>query len=142
MKKALLFLGIIFISSSLFAEENAALSSKIDKKEIHENQTVKLEISLVCEGGIIPRTTPPDLRDFKVIGISHSQKTTREENGLVHRMYLTYVLLPKKTGDLTIGPFTIKTPEKIHATEPITIKVKHFKHTLELCALVVRTVRI
>lgn len=124
MKILLPFLAFALICCPLLAQDDISVSSLVDKTELYENESLTLEVNIDFKGKNNPTINPPGLEDFRVVATSQSQNITREEKDVVYKIKLVYLLLPKKTGNLTIGPFSVQTPEKTYKTDPITVEIK------------------
>ncbi|MGQ9708323.1 MAG: BatD family protein [bacterium] len=127
MKKVRL-LSIVFlvVSSGLGREIN--FSANVDRTTVGLGEPFQLTVTVQ---GInisrVPRPRLPSLEGFDNLGSSQSQSTSISIiNGRMQQeatISFVYTLVPKKTGELTIGPCQLEYNNMLYTTEPITITV-------------------
>jgi hypothetical protein len=114
------FLILLFAAS---AASGATITAGVDKQVVGLGDPVTLKITLSGKGGTLPEPTLPDLSAFDVYSSGRSQNISIASGAFSSTLDLTYILIPKKLGDLIIGPVVVRDAEGMASTEPIKIKV-------------------
>ena len=118
----------------LFAVVMPALSGEINFSASVDRTTVglgePLQLTVTVQGadmGTVPKPQLPDLDGFDNLGASQSQSTSISIiNGRIQQqsaISFIWTLVPKKTGELTIGPCRLVYKGSEYRTEPIKITV-------------------
>ncbi len=99
-------LFISLLTLSVFAQD-AELKVKVSKNKLGSNQRLRIEFSMNKQGA--DNFTPPDFVDFRVIqGPSQSVSQSWINGKVSFTQSYTYILKPKRRGELIIGPASIK----------------------------------
>lgn len=109
MKMKLKFYISIFISllSLSILAQDAELTVKVSKNKLGLNQRLRIEFSMNKQGA--DNFTPPDFRDFRVVqGPSQSVSQSWINGKVSFSQSYTYILKPKRKGELIISPGSIK----------------------------------
>jgi hypothetical protein len=97
---------ISLLSLSILGQE-AELKVKVSKNKLGLNQRLRIEFSMNKQGA--DNFTPPDFQDFRVIqGPSQSVSQSWVNGKVSFSQSYTYILKPKRRGELIIGPANIK----------------------------------
>ena len=97
---------ISLLTLSVFAQD-AELKVKVSKNKLGSNQRLRIEFSMNKQGA--DNFTPPDFIDFRVIqGPSQSVSQSWINGKVSFTQSYTYILKPKRRGELIIGPASIK----------------------------------
>ena len=97
---------ISLLSLSILAQE-AELKVKVSKNKLGLNQRLRIEFSMNKQGA--DNFTPPDFKDFRVIqGPSQSVSQSWVNGKVSFSQSYTYILKPKRRGELIISPANIK----------------------------------
>ena len=119
--KFYIFLCICIISAAVTAQE-ATLKTSISKNKLGINQRLRVEFSIDKQGG--DNFTPPNFTNFKVVGGPSQSVSQSWINGDVSfRQSYTYIVQPKKKGELSIGSATVKINGKLIRSTPVKIIV-------------------
>jgi BatD DUF11 like domain len=122
MKKIL----ITFILNSLFllvSAQEAKFIAKVSKTMGHLDTKFKIEFSLENANG--SQFTPPNFEDFTIVGGPSTSSNMSIINGTVTQsLSYIYLIKPKKIGNLTVPPATIKVNGEVLKTEKLKIKVE------------------
>ena len=114
-------LCICIISAAITAQE-ATLKTSISKNKLGINQRLRVEFSIDKQGG--DNFTPPNFTNFKVVGGPSQSVSQSWINGDVSfRQSYTYIVQPKKKGELSIGSATVKINGKLIRSTPVKIIV-------------------
>ena len=122
MIKALI---VCFIVTSIWADESVNVT--VDMREIIEGETITLTVK-ANNMKSDPDVFLPEMSDFKIIsGPSQSSSTNVQFlNGKMTKSStttLSWSLIPKRTGQLTIPALKIQVGKKSYLSTPITISV-------------------
>ncbi|WP_299059045.1 BatD family protein [uncultured Polaribacter sp.] len=121
MKSKLIFIFLFLTTISLVAQD-ATLTAKVSKNKLGLNQRLRIEFTINKQGG--DNFTPPNFTNFKVVGGPSQSISQSWVNGRASfSQSYTYIIQPKRKGDLTIGAASIKIAGKTIKTEPIKIIV-------------------
>ncbi|MDG2436660.1 MAG: BatD family protein [Polaribacter sp.] len=97
---------ISLLSLSILAQE-AELKVKVSKNKLGLNQRLRIEFSVNKQGA--DNFTPPDFKDFRVIqGPSQSVSQSWINGKVSFSQSYSYILKPKRRGELIISPANIK----------------------------------
>ena len=114
-------LFICLLSLTIVAQE-ATLTSKVSKNKLGINQRLKIEFSINKQGG--DNFSPPQFSNFKVVGGPSQSVSQSWINGKVtFSQSYTYIIQPKRKGELTIGAASIEIGGKNIQSKPLKIIV-------------------
>jgi tetratricopeptide (TPR) repeat protein len=124
--------AILWVIVSLIANVNVVHAQDItfevtaDKTQMYVEDV--LELSFTVSGGNLDLNVTPELPDFKgdfdvVQGPGRSTRISIMNGKQSSSLTLQYLLSPKKTGTLTIGPAKLQYNDKTYTTKPLTIQV-------------------
>jgi hypothetical protein len=111
---------VLLIDTSVFG---ATISASVDRQDVGLGDPVTLKISIGGKGGSIQDPTLPPLNDFEIYSSGRSQNISIVNGAFTSSLDVTYILVPKKIGQLTIGPITVHDQDGTASTQPIIIKV-------------------
>jgi hypothetical protein len=118
------FYSTIFIclfGISILAQE-ATLKASVSKNKLGVNQRLRIEFSIDKQGG--DNFTPPNFTDFKIIGGPSQSVSQSWINGDVSfTQSYTYIIEPKRKGELSIESASIRINGKLLKSTPIKIIV-------------------
>ena len=124
MKMKLKFYITTFISllTLVTAAQDASLIAKVSKNKLGLNQRLKIEFSINKQGS--DQFTPPKFTNFKVVGGPSQSVSQSWVNGKVSfSQSYTYIIQPKRKGEITIGTASVKIGGKYIRSKPIKIIV-------------------
>tara|TARA_B110001450_G_scaffold212830_1_gene204984 strand:- start:308 stop:2020 length:1713 start_codon:yes stop_codon:yes gene_type:complete len=102
--------------------QDVALIAKVSKNKLGINQRLKIEFSINKQGG--DNFSPPKFASFKVVGGPSQSVSQSWINGQVSfSQSYTYIVQPKRKGELVIGKASINIAGKTIKSEPIKIIV-------------------
>ena len=114
-----LFLSVLTLT---IVAQDATLKAKVSKNKLGVNQRLRIEFSINKQGG--DDFSPPKFTNFKVVGGPSQSVSQSWVNGKVSfTQSYTYIIQPKKKGELTIGSASIKINDKIVKSKPVKIIV-------------------
>ncbi len=127
MSKWLVHLLIPLVPFAILAGE-INFSASVDRTTVGLGEPFQLTVTVEgADIGSVPRPQLPSLDGFDNLGSSQSQSTSISIiNGRVQQqsaITFIYTLVPKKLGELTIGPCRLVYRGTEYQTEPITITV-------------------
>ena len=100
------FLFSVLCSTLLFAQK-PELSVKLSKNKLGINQRVRVEFSINKQGA--DNFQPPEFKNFKIVaGPSQSVSQSWINGKVSFSQSYTYILQPKRKGELIIGPASIQ----------------------------------
>lgn len=117
---ALISTFLLMLSSALTA---ATITASVDKTEVGLGDPITLKITLVGKGGNLPEPKLPDLSGFDVYSSGRSQNISFVSGAFSSTLDLSYILVPKKVGEMIIGPVVVSDADGMVSTEPIRINV-------------------
>jgi hypothetical protein len=104
------------------AAQEATLIAKVSKNKLAINQRLRIEFSINKQGG--DNFAPPKFTNFKVVGGPSQSVSQSWVNGKASfSQSYTYIIQPKRKGELTIETASIKIGGKTIKTDPIKIIV-------------------
>jgi len=119
--KFYILLIISFCSLNFFAQE-AKLTAKVSKNKLGVNQRLRIEFSINKQGA--DNFKPPSFENFRIIGGPSQSVSQSWINGKVSfTQSYTYIIQPKRKGELTIFSGSIEIRGKTIKSEPIKIIV-------------------
>ena len=96
------------------------VKATVDRNQITAGETVQLTVTVKNGQGDI---NVANIRDFKVTSRGTQTSVRVVNNSISREINHTYMLIPLKTGCLTIPPITVTTDDKRSRTLPITVRV-------------------
>nr|WP_288954847.1 BatD family protein [uncultured Polaribacter sp.] len=112
---------ITLLTVSVVAQE-AELTAKVSKNKLGVNQRLRIEFSINKQGG--DHFSPPDFKNFKVVGGPSQSVSQSWINGKVSfSQSYTYIIQPKRKGEVNIGAASIKIGGKTIKSKPIKVIV-------------------
>lgn len=117
---------IVFLSLSAWLwAQDATFYAEVDKNAVAKDGVIRLDV--VIENGDMQSYEAPAFTDFDVLRTSQGQSTNITIRGnqqvMVRRITRSYLIRPRKTGQLTIEPAKVRIEGQLLETEPITITV-------------------
>ncbi len=96
--------------------------ARVRDRQVYEGDFITVEVFLEYKGRGGPRIQHPNWEDyqFEQVFSSEDNKVDREGDVFVYQFKTTFILMPLKTGKLTIPSFTAENSQ----TLPIQITVK------------------
>ncbi|MCI2229972.1 BatD family protein [Polaribacter sp. MSW13] len=114
-------LFISLLTLSVTAQE-ATLVTKVSKNKLGLNQRLRIEFSVNKQGA--DNFTPPKFSNFKVVGGPSQSVSQSWINGKVSfSQSYSYIIQPKRKGELTIGTASIEIGGKKIKSKPVKIIV-------------------
>ncbi|MEA2081858.1 MAG: BatD family protein [Elusimicrobiota bacterium] len=114
---------LIFGFTGVISAADLNITSEVSSKSIGLNEQLTLTISATGHGARLPGMKLPALSDFDVYSSGTSQNVSFV-NGKISSVHENnYILVPKKTGKLTIPSFQITYKGKTYTTEVISVEV-------------------
>jgi len=112
---------ITLLTVSVVAQE-AKLTAKVSKNKLGVNQRLRIEFSINKQGG--DHFSPPNFTNFKIVGGPSQSVSQSWINGKVtFNQSYTYIIQPKKKGELTIGAASIEIGGKTIKSNPVKVIV-------------------
>ncbi|UCC80135.1 MAG: protein BatD [Candidatus Zixiibacteriota bacterium] len=115
---------IIFIFLSAVSAFGLSVSSSVDRNVVELGDPITLSITVTGERGSTPDPILPDLSNFEVYSSGKNTSISIVNGRFSSTLEMSYVLVPKKMGILTIGPVRVKEKNEIISSNPIRIEVK------------------
>jgi hypothetical protein len=121
MKSKLIFIFLFLLSLSTIGQE-VILTSKVSKNKLGLNQRLRIEFTINKQGG--DRFKPPSFNSFKVVGGPSQSVSQSWINGKSSfSQSYTYIIQPKRKGDLTIGAASVEIKGKTIKSKPLKVIV-------------------
>lgn len=83
----------------------------------------QLLLTLTVEGSRSAQPTMPDLSDFDVYPRGQSTQMSFINGRVTSNVSFNYVLVPKRSGTITIGPATVELDGEVFASKPIQVRI-------------------
>ena len=114
-----LFISVLSLTATA---QEAVLTAKVSKNKLGINQRLKIEFTINKQGG--DNFSPPKFSNFKVVGGPSQSVSQSWINGKVtFSQSYSYIIQPKRKGELTIGSASIEIAGKNINSKPIKIIV-------------------
>ena len=114
-----LFISVLSLTATA---QEAVLTAKVSKNKLGINQRLKIEFTINKQGG--DNFSPPKFSNFKVVGGPSQSVSQSWINGKVtFSQSYSYIIQPKRKGELTIGSANIEIAGKNINSKPIKIIV-------------------
>ncbi len=113
---------ILFLFAAVATAQVRVVAS-VDKKKINLNQHISFEVRAEGSEGF-PNVNLSPIKDFTIAsGPSQSSSYQMYNNKVTTAFTLSWNLLPRKQGKLTIPSLKVKVDGKSYSTKPITVQV-------------------
>ena len=117
-----LFLLLVAAWSAAAGAAELKLRAEVDRDRIGLEDQIMLEV--VVEGKMRGgKPEAPPLDDFDVYPSGTSQSMQIVNGSMSMSVTYTYILVPKREGTFTIGPWVLRSDDKEYRSEPITVTV-------------------
>jgi hypothetical protein len=112
----------ISLLSFVAVSQDATLKTTVSKNKLGVNQRLRVEFSIDKQGG--DNFTPPNFNNFKIVGGPSQSVSQSWINGKASfsKSY-TYIIQPKRKGEITIGAASVEIDGKRIQSEPVKIIV-------------------
>ncbi len=121
MKIRYYILSILLLCANLLFADGIKFTASVSKTEVGTGEQFEITFSLNGNGDDF---RPPNINDFQVLSGPNESTSMESINGnTTVSTSFSYVLMPVKEGEFTIGPATIIVNGKRLSTQPIKIKV-------------------
>ena len=122
-----IFFNCLFVFASYFAGAQAKFTATVSPEQAGRDEYVTLKFT-VANGSNIRQITPPSFNDFSVVSGPNQETEMNSVNGMISQyVSLSYVLLPKKTGTLTLGAGIAVIDGKTYKSAPLEVRVSNKK---------------
>ena len=126
MKSKVYISIIICLLSFSFVAQEATLKTKVSKNKLGVNQRLRVVFSIDKQGG--DNFTPPNFTNFKIVGgpsqsVSQSISSTPSGRKVTFSQSYTYIIQPKRKGELSIGSASVTFNGKTIKSDPVKIIV-------------------
>lgn len=118
-------LALVGLAEPAYAQ---SISATIDRNEIAANEFVTLRVRI--EGGYGGQPSAPEGDDFRVVRQSMSTSRQVTPQGSRTTTELILALQPTRTGDLVVGPVTVRTRGGVERTQPFRVRVTDAQRTV------------
>ena len=113
---------LVFSWSVVFGQEEVSFTASTDAKTVLVNSNIEVTFTLINGQG--RSFTPPKFHNFDLLAGPSTMTSYENFNGQATRkISYTYVIRPKKKGNLTLNPATIVVKNKTLRSNPLTIEV-------------------
>ena len=121
LKFTYIFLFFTFFSATFFAQE-ASLTTSVSKNKLGVNQRLRVQFSINKQGA--DNFTPPNFKDFKIVGGPSQSVNQSWINGKVSfSQSYTYIIEPIRKGEFNIPSASIELNGKTLKSDPVKIIV-------------------
>ncbi|MCP9234367.1 BatD family protein [Lewinella sp. JB7] len=123
MKNGLLIIPLLLWAVALAAQhQDITFTAELSKDRMLLNSTVAYNLTLRNAQG--EQLTPPDFSDFEVLqGPNRSIGTTILNGVASSQMTFSWMLQPKRTGTLTVGPATVRAAGRTYRANAERVEV-------------------
>lgn len=118
------FSTILFITILTAKAIALSVTASVDSDEVELGEPINLSITIGGRGGSLPDPILPDLTDFDVYSSGRNHSISIANGAFSSSLEMNYTLVPKKVGNLIIGPVVVKDKKEMVASDPIKITVK------------------
>ena len=102
--------------------QNISIQASVDKNTAAVNEQITLQVVVSGEVSNIPAPKLPPLEDFNVYSAGTSQNVSFINGKVSSALTYSYVIVPKKTGKLSIGPVVLEYNGQTFKSAPIEIE--------------------
>ncbi len=114
---------LLFNQPLLTSAQDISIKAVVKPKQASVGRHIQLVVAI--EGKANLRNVPqlPDLPDFQVYGGGRSSNFSFINGQVSSTLQFTYVMVPKRAGQFTLGPISIEYKGKTYSTQPIQMTV-------------------
>lgn len=103
--------------------QESPITAAVNRTQYTTDDLVILTVTVVDESPQQPRPILPPLEGLAVIEFDIATSVSMVNGNIQTEVVYTYQLQPRRTGQLTIPPVTVKIDDQIYKAAPITIRV-------------------
>jgi len=116
-------LGVLLLLTAPIFAADPQVKVTVDRNRIYEGDSITLTVS-VENGEDLPTVDISEVRDFKVISGPNQSTNVQWVNGKMTSSHaLSWMLVPRRKGELAIPALTIQADGKTYQSRPISITV-------------------
>ncbi len=119
----LIGLGLLILVLPVAAWPAVNISAGVDRTSLALEESLTYSLEITGDMQSLPDPVLPRLDDFDVYSSGRNQSFNWVNGQVSSSVRINYILVPKKTGTLTIGPASLTVEGKIYRTGPINITV-------------------
>lgn len=117
------FYCCLIVFAALSTHAQTKFSASATPAQVGRDEYITLKLT-VANGNTIQKIQPPSLEDFAVLSGPNTETEMNSVNGVTQQYQsLTYILLPKKRGKISIGAGTAIVDGKTFRSNPLTVTV-------------------
>ena len=120
---AILTAMVAFLAPPGFAQDGVTMRAEVDRSSITLDDQIVLVVTIEGRLRSVEEPERPTFEDFDLYPRGRSQSMQIVNGEYSASNAFTYILVPKREGKFTIGPFTARLGGNVLRTEPITIDV-------------------
>lgn len=114
-------LTLLFLTTCLFTQAQVSFTTTLSRDEIGKNENLRVEFKMNVNGD---NFTPPDFKDFTVIGGPSTSISQQWINGRGSMSKsFTYFLRPNRMGKIVIGQATMQYDGEFYNTNAVSVNV-------------------
>ncbi|MFC1476107.1 BatD family protein [Candidatus Zixiibacteriota bacterium] len=115
--------GVLMLLSPLTTQAAVNISAAVDRTNLALEESLTYSLEITGDMQSLPDPVLPQLHDFDVYSSGSNQSFNWVNGQVSSSVRINYILVPKKTGTLTIGSATLTVDGNIYRTAPINITV-------------------
>lgn len=116
-------LAAVALGAAAARAQDISVSAQADPTQVGVGETITLVVTVQGKTNISGEPVLPDLPDFQVYGAGRSSNFTFVNGQVSSSLQFTYMLVPKRAGNFTIGPITLAQGGMTYSTAPIAVQV-------------------
>lgn len=122
-RSGFLVLGVLLVLVPPTVRAAVNISASVDRTQVALEESLTYSLEITGDVKSLPDPVLPALADFDVYSSGRTQSYNWVNGQESSSVTVNYIMVPKKTGPLTIGPASLTIDGHVYRTNPITITV-------------------
>ncbi len=120
-----MIIGVMLLSlwAGWAGAQELSISASVSPQQGAVGQQLRLVVKIEGKANVRGEPQLPSLPDFRVYGGGRSSNFSFINGQVSSSLSFTYVLVPQKAGQFTVGPIKIEQGHKVYSTAPITLNI-------------------
>ncbi len=124
IRKSLLIAFVLgFLLAGIAQAQSNGITATVDRSSLSTDDTLTLTVTVSTDNSNLPQPDMPVMDGFDIVNSGSSSQISMFNGAVSAQVIYTFRLRPTKTGQLTIGAFTVTINGQTYSSDPIEVSV-------------------